>query len=466
MKRTALLCCAALWAAGVSPAATAAEPTTWVVDDDKIQCPVAHFTSIQAAVSDGQVNNGDTVEVCPGTYKESVVVTKEITVHGVGDPVKNLDCFNDITDAEFAALVDPTKFAILQPPQTDTPVKDSLLSLQVSNITLSGLVVQGQIQGEPTKVDNPERQPGGKVDVYEAAIETTSVHSGYRISDNVIWNNTVGIEFGSAGVSVGSISTVQDNCFRASFAAVANQRLALNNAVIADNKSFRNTGPANNGVAYELGFVLGRATNVEVRDNTSEADANFVLLENTENVLIDSNDIIGAGTRGIVVRAANAKLKVTDNAVSNVGAGVSFLGAAQVAAAKVTLGAIIEGNTLTGNVIGIAFQTGTGAVGTVIRDNDASGNTQAGIRLRSGTTGNVIENNTVNDNHPPKEPGVDPTTGVGILMESGAAGNTITGNSMSGNGLWDAQDQTPPQNTWTNNICGKSLPREICAPAP
>jgi hypothetical protein len=43
---------------------------TFVVDDDRVQCPTAQFTSIQQAVAASGPN--DTIKVCPGTYNEQV----------------------------------------------------------------------------------------------------------------------------------------------------------------------------------------------------------------------------------------------------------------------------------------------------------------------------------------------------------------------------------------------------------
>ena len=45
-----------------------------VVDKDKVQCPKANFTSIQAAVN--AAKPGDTIKVCPDLYNESVTVNK------------------------------------------------------------------------------------------------------------------------------------------------------------------------------------------------------------------------------------------------------------------------------------------------------------------------------------------------------------------------------------------------------
>jgi parallel beta-helix repeat protein len=52
-----------------------AEPRTWTVDDDRVQCPDADFTEIQDAVS--VATAGDTILVYQGSYTENVVVNKD-----------------------------------------------------------------------------------------------------------------------------------------------------------------------------------------------------------------------------------------------------------------------------------------------------------------------------------------------------------------------------------------------------
>ncbi|WP_205472276.1 Ig-like domain-containing protein [Nocardioides sp. SYSU D00038] len=54
--------------------------TTWVVDDDRAQCPDANVTSVQAAVD--LASPWDTIVVCEGTYEES-----STPVFGPGNPV-------------------------------------------------------------------------------------------------------------------------------------------------------------------------------------------------------------------------------------------------------------------------------------------------------------------------------------------------------------------------------------------
>jgi hypothetical protein len=62
---------------GVQAAAAA---TTWVVDDDGAQCPTADFNTISAAVV--AAGDGDTIEVCPGTYVENIILSEDLTLEG------------------------------------------------------------------------------------------------------------------------------------------------------------------------------------------------------------------------------------------------------------------------------------------------------------------------------------------------------------------------------------------------
>jgi hypothetical protein len=61
-------------------AQSAAAATTWVVDDDGVQCPTRDFASIQAAIT--AATSGDTINVCPGTYIENVILNKSLALLG------------------------------------------------------------------------------------------------------------------------------------------------------------------------------------------------------------------------------------------------------------------------------------------------------------------------------------------------------------------------------------------------
>src|SRR3954454_18606987 len=160
MKRVLAAAAAATLVTVLSPAAAmAAAPTTRVVDDDGVQCGNAAFHSVAAAVA--AANPGDTVQVCPGTYRERVDVTKPLRLIGQRDAVSAVRCVDEAwsnTDA-----VDPTVFPVLEPPD---PQPGSLLRLQADGVEVAGLVVQGQADLV------------GQEDIYAPAIQADGSHAG------------------------------------------------------------------------------------------------------------------------------------------------------------------------------------------------------------------------------------------------------------------------------------------------
>jgi hypothetical protein len=60
-----------------------ASAATWVVDDlPQLDCPGAHYSSIQAAISAPTTLPGDTIQVCRGNYPENLVLNKDLTING------------------------------------------------------------------------------------------------------------------------------------------------------------------------------------------------------------------------------------------------------------------------------------------------------------------------------------------------------------------------------------------------
>jgi hypothetical protein len=109
----------------ISPAAGAA--VALVVDDDGVQCPAATYTSIQAAVNDAV--NGDTVQVCAGTYAENVTLAKDITLAGAQAGV----------DARGRSASESTIA-----PASGTGI---LLQTGVAGATIDGFTIQGGTRG-------------------------------------------------------------------------------------------------------------------------------------------------------------------------------------------------------------------------------------------------------------------------------------------------------------------------------
>src|SRR3954452_19239877 len=135
-----VLAAAALAAAGVgSGAVSRAAATTRFVDDDLIQCPSAAYTRIRQAVLASAP--GDTIVVCPGTYRESVKVTKKLTFQALFPTPHIADCITDnppVPNPQLESIVEgrvPAGF----PTVTGTgPAFD----VQTSGVVINGFVIQ------------------------------------------------------------------------------------------------------------------------------------------------------------------------------------------------------------------------------------------------------------------------------------------------------------------------------------
>jgi len=146
----------------VSPASAQTEPTTWVVDDDGVQCPGA-LPTIEAAVI--AAADGDTVEVCPGTYTETVTVDESITLKGARAG----------QDARTRGAGDES---ILNHPSGS-------LRLEADDVVVDGFTIREATTAE-----------GGALG---AGIYTSPSFAGYTIRNNVLRDNITGLYLNSSG---------------------------------------------------------------------------------------------------------------------------------------------------------------------------------------------------------------------------------------------------------------------------
>jgi len=126
---------------GVQAAAAA---TTWVVDDDGVQCPLRNFSTINAAVA-AAGTGGDTIKVCPGLYGEQVKINRDnLTLLGAQAGV----------DARTRPFVpDPLTQSIIDHPCG--PVQ-----IIADNVTINGFTVQGSILSDPCTLSGIWMNPG------------------------------------------------------------------------------------------------------------------------------------------------------------------------------------------------------------------------------------------------------------------------------------------------------------------
>lgn len=430
-----------------APPASAREPL--VVDDDRQQCASAAFTSVGEALE--QAVDGDLIQVCPGTYREQLRVTKSVRIIGSADAVGRLDCF-----AESPSVLDTTQVAVLEPPDpSNTDAIEPLMTLDADNVELAGLVLHNVVD------ETEDRDASGLYPFYIPAVATTDAYSGYRVHHNAFLSNTLAVEFGSSGATR---SSVEGNCLRDNDWAVANQRFELRNAVVGSNATFRT-----HVIAYEIGWGYRTAASVTVRGNVSRLDAITMLFENTMASRVTGNTITSASVTGIGVAGGNTDIRITDNNIAGPGpstgvpVGIRFTSPGSTVPAR-SSGVEVRGNTISGlkttnavgTVFGVGVSLGVNALnGATFTGNTMFDNAQSGLVISNGNTNNVVRG-TRSDNNGT----------YGIRVAANTSGNLFQGNHMYGNTIADAIDETDPnvadgiqlRNRWLGNDCATDLP--------
>ena len=135
MRKLFCLVGISVFALGASPAMA----KEFEVDDNRVECKKADFTSIQAAVTAAAGQPGkDTIQVCPGTYEEQVRIEGPAQ-----DGLRLLAKKQTKLDRDVAA--DPEKEAIIKFPATTLPTNPRALVLvrNAERVRVSGFRITG-----------------------------------------------------------------------------------------------------------------------------------------------------------------------------------------------------------------------------------------------------------------------------------------------------------------------------------
>jgi hypothetical protein len=114
--------------------ASATKAATLTVDDDRVQCPSAAFTTIQSAVN--AASPGDKVNVCPGTYREQVKVNKPLTIRGI-----------EVANQHLSLIVPGPVAANSLSLVSGNPIAAIILVDGTEGVTLTHLTVDGSNSG-------------------------------------------------------------------------------------------------------------------------------------------------------------------------------------------------------------------------------------------------------------------------------------------------------------------------------
>src|SRR5262249_12930889 len=132
MKRLAvyaLVLCISLLGFSSDVSSSPAHRSRLVVDDDKLECPNAQFSSIQAAVD--AASPGDEIHVCKGLYAEQVNIRKPLEINADNGATLKPSAMQ----ANAASLFDAA------------PIATALLVADTTGVSISGLTVDGANNG-------------------------------------------------------------------------------------------------------------------------------------------------------------------------------------------------------------------------------------------------------------------------------------------------------------------------------
>ena len=166
--------------------------TTLIVDDDHMQCPNATFTTINQAVA--AALPGYTIKVCPGIYRENVIVDKQLTFRGQTQ-ASDGRCANPVTpDRKHDSVV-----RYPSAPGTGANGGSAGFSVQASGVVIDGFIVEPLTPGA-----------GGPAQDGDGVYSLQRV-SGTVVQNSIIQHNARGVHLFSNGLTE---SVVRMNCIR------------------------------------------------------------------------------------------------------------------------------------------------------------------------------------------------------------------------------------------------------------
>jgi len=324
--------------------------STLMVDDDKVQCPKADFTSIQAAVT--AAKPGDTIKVCPGTYNEQVTIPA------------GKDKLALISEKPLQAIINApagSQANVYIAGARGVTVED----FAIRGPALSGVRVDGGGSAEVQGNDIRNYQEGG----------VTDFGAG---SDASIERNTI--------VGLGTASAFAKNGIEIGFGATARVRM---------NDVSGNVFAPQTLVATGIGLFQAGAVTVD--HNTVGGNDVGIGSFSTANPVITHNEISGSIFDGIELRVDDVSGATTGTTGALVSHNSSIGNGFDGIYVEKSTGNTIDHNELDENGED-GIQLLNGSSNNTIDHNQAANNGRDGIRVDATSMGNGITQNRMSDN--------------------------------------------------------------------
>jgi parallel beta-helix repeat protein len=347
--------------------------------DPACQPSLVHFASIQLAVN--SVPAGSTIEVCPGTYPEQVVISKKLTLKGVASGGQDA-----------AVILPPTGGMLVNTTDQRGPVAAQILvkntagPVSISNLTVDGKGNQysgddlrginyqdasGIVNHVAVRNEIPNDIPTGDQSGQGILVETTnSPSASLTVENSSVHNyNKNGIVARYAGANLiatgnyvqgsGPIDVIAQNGIELAFDGATG---TIKNNTVIDNFYTPNTSSSSDILLYDAKENVQIVVSGNTLGNSNVAISLFTDAPGTygDQVSVTSNKIFGTSTFDGIDVCTNGNT-ITGNTIFNSSQSGIHLDASCTGTGT--------GNAVTGNTIlesacaGILADPGTGVVG-------------------------------------------------------------------------------------------------------
>lgn len=356
-----------------------------VVDDDKVECPNAAYTSIQTAVD--AASAGDVIRVCAGTYVEQVTITgKSLTLRG-----------------DNGAIVMPSNVGANTTGTSGEGIAAVILVKSATNVNVEGFIVDGSNNGIT------ECSPKLIGILYQDASGTVE-HNAVR-NMSLVGANLNGCQSGD-GIDVITSSgqaskvTIEDNSVHDyQKNGITGNETGTTVAIQANTVTGigPTPGAAQNGIQVGFG-AQGSVEQNSVANNVwspcvslkqCDFNATGILVFESNGVAVSHNRV-GVNQVGIFIGGDNATVEHNEVFDSQVLVGIELAGNSNQAS-----------------------------------QNRVTHSDQAAVLIQGNN--NTVQRNTITD------------AGIGVLKISGSTGNVITNNSFFATPI-PVQDPAPQAN--------------------
>jgi len=357
-------------------------------------CGTPSFPTIQDGVN--HATAGATVDVCPGTYPEQVIINKRLTLQGIAVGTSNQ-----------AVVAAPAGGVVAN---TVSLTTGELIAAQVwvhdtTGVTISNLTVDGASNGisacSPDLVGVYYQDASGVVEHIVARNQTaglTSLLNGCQWGLGIFVQSGVSTVTGKAGTSTVTVRDSSVHDFQKN-GITGNEVGTTMNAIL---NQVRGQGP-----------TTGAAENgIQIADGADGEAVNNTVIDTIYSPCVSISDC-AATANGILIFDSEG-ISVTSNHVGNTQGGIAIVGDGVSSADNQT----ISGNVLDGTLVFDGIDV-CGSNGGTLNNNTVAGSGQSAIHLDSTCTsiggsaggGASLSNNTLNE------------ACAGIL--NGTSGNTI-----------------------------------------